>query len=204
MEEKAHNHFPQSEGKNQSGKVKNEVFEAFSFFLDFHVVKGREVRSRIVISELCFEVSQFFCVDESEGLSPNIIKSNIFCFPTFILIFKTKGPNVSEVNKLSQTVGILLPHFHIFEAAVKGKTDLANGRRLIFFGCINNEVLLGWVFIDLLILYFTGNEVYVWINFPDFINVIVDCVYAFVCPHFSELAFGVVFEVKVLKLQIFV
>ena len=140
-------------------------------------------------------------MNEFEGLSPNIIKCNIFCFPTFILILETKDPNVSKVNKLSQTIGILLPHFHIFDVAVKGKSDLANGGRLLVFGCINNEVLLGWVVIGLLILYLTGNEVYVWLNFPDLINVIVDCVYNFVYLHFFELSFGIVSKVKVLKLQ---
>ena len=43
--------FAKGKGKNQSGKVENEVFERFGFLLDFNVVKGREVRSRIVISE---------------------------------------------------------------------------------------------------------------------------------------------------------
>ena len=40
VKEKAHTHFPKSEVKNQSGKVKNKVFEAFGFLFDFSVVKG--------------------------------------------------------------------------------------------------------------------------------------------------------------------
>ena len=40
FEQKAHTHLPQSEGKNQSGKVENEVFEAFGFLFNLHVVKG--------------------------------------------------------------------------------------------------------------------------------------------------------------------
>ena len=73
VEQKAHTHLPQSEGNDQSGKVQNEVFEAFGLFLDFNAVKGREVRSRIVILEVCFEVSQLFSVDEFAGLSPNVV-----------------------------------------------------------------------------------------------------------------------------------
>ena len=73
MEQKVHTHFPQSEGKNQSGEVENEVFERFGVLLDFHIVEGREVRSRIVIAEGCFGVSQLFGVDEFEGLFPNVV-----------------------------------------------------------------------------------------------------------------------------------
>ena len=74
MEQKAHTHLSQSEGKNQSGKVENEVFKASGLFLDLNVVKGREVRSKIVISEVCFCVSYFFGVDDFEGLSPNVVE----------------------------------------------------------------------------------------------------------------------------------
>ena len=74
MEEKAHTHLPQSEGNDQSGKVENEVFEALGLLLNFHVVKGGELRSRMIILEICFEVSQLFSVDEFEGLSPNVVK----------------------------------------------------------------------------------------------------------------------------------
>ena len=73
MEQKAHTHLPQSEGKNQSGDVKHEVFVIFTFFFDLNVVKGQKVRSKIIIPELCLQVSQLFCVDEFEGLFSNVI-----------------------------------------------------------------------------------------------------------------------------------
>ena len=57
MEQKAHTHLSQSEGKNQSGKVENEVFEALGLLFDLHVVEGREMRSKMVISEVYFCVS---------------------------------------------------------------------------------------------------------------------------------------------------
>ena len=76
VEQKAHTHLPQSEGNNHCGEVENEVFEAFGFLFDLHIVEGREVRSRIVISEACFGVSQLFSVDDFEGLSPNVVKCN--------------------------------------------------------------------------------------------------------------------------------
>ena len=44
--------FAKGKGNNQSGKVENAVFEVFDWFLDFHIVKMREVRSRMVISEV--------------------------------------------------------------------------------------------------------------------------------------------------------
>ena len=43
--------FAKGKGNDQSGKVENEVFVIICFLLDFHVVKGREVRSKGVISE---------------------------------------------------------------------------------------------------------------------------------------------------------
>ena len=43
--------FAKSEGKNQSGNVENKVFEVFGFLFNLNVVKGREVRGRIVITE---------------------------------------------------------------------------------------------------------------------------------------------------------
>ena len=42
-------YFAKGKGKNQSGKVENEVFEVICFLFDFHVVNGEKVRSRIVI-----------------------------------------------------------------------------------------------------------------------------------------------------------
>ena len=40
VEQKVHTYLPQSEGNDQSGKVESEVFEAFGFLLNLHVVKG--------------------------------------------------------------------------------------------------------------------------------------------------------------------
>ena len=74
FEQKMEANFALRKGNDQSGKVENEVFEEYGFFLNLNVIKGREVRSRIVIFEVCFEVSQLFCVDEFEGLSPNLVK----------------------------------------------------------------------------------------------------------------------------------
>ena len=127
MEQKAHTHFSQSEGNDQSGKVENKVFEAFGFLLDFHIIEGREVRSKIIIREVCFEVSQLFSVDEFEGLSPNVVKCNRLYIQVFILIFETKDPHFSDVNEvIITTVRILLLHFHTFGVIVEGKADLAD------------------------------------------------------------------------------
>ena len=141
MEQKAHTHFSQSEGNDQSGKVENKVFEAFGFLLDFHIIEGREVRSKIIIREVCFEVSQLFSVDEFEGLSPNVVKCNRLYIQVFILIFETKDPHFLEVNEVRETIRILLFHFHIFGVVVEGKADLADGSRLLIFCCIDNEAL---------------------------------------------------------------
>ena len=54
VEEKIHAYFPQSKGKNQSGNIQNEVFEAFGFLFNLHAVERREVRSNPIISEVCF------------------------------------------------------------------------------------------------------------------------------------------------------
>ena len=139
VEEKTHTHLPQSEGNDQNGKVENEVFEAFGFLLDFHVVKGQKVRGRIVILEVCFKVSQLFGVNEFECLSPNVVKCSILCFEIYIHIFETKDPHVSEVNEGRGTVTIYLLHFH--RVIVEGKTDLADDSRLFIHGCIDNEAL---------------------------------------------------------------
>ena len=72
--------FAKGKEKNQSGNVNNEIFKAFGLFLNFHVVEEREVRSRIVILEVCIRVNYFFRVDEFEGLTPNVVKCNILCF----------------------------------------------------------------------------------------------------------------------------
>ena len=97
---------------------------------------------------------------------------------------------------------IVLLHFHTFGVVVEWRTDLVDGGQLLVFGCVDNEALNEWVFIELLtLLFFIYDEVDVWFHFPDCIDLIVDCVYLFVGPYFSELSFGVVPEVEVLKLQ---
>ena len=191
--------FAKSKGKNQSGKVEDEVFEAFGLFLDFNVVKGRKVRSRIVLAELWFQVSQLLGVDQLMVLSPNVVKCSILCFVLFIIIIDTKDPHLSEVNEVNQSVRILLLHFHIFRVVIEGKADLANGGRLLVFGCIDNEVFEKWVLIDLLliIIFLICDEVDVWLHFTDSIHLIVYCVYTFVGPHFSDLSFGVTPEIEV-------
>ena len=73
FEQKVETDFAKGKGNDQSCKVENEVFEAFGFLFDFNVVKGRKVRSRVVIFEVCFDVSQLFGVDEFEGLFPNVV-----------------------------------------------------------------------------------------------------------------------------------
>ena len=127
VEEKIHAHFPLSEGKNQSGEVEDEVFEAFCFLFDLHVVEGREMRGRIVIPEVYFRVNHFFCVDQLMGLFSNVVKCNRLCFPFFIFIMMTKNPHVSEVKEVSHTVRIFLFHFHSIGVIVEGKVDLADG-----------------------------------------------------------------------------
>ena len=79
---------------------------------------------------------------------------------------------------------------------------MSNGGRLLIFGGIDNEILIEWVHTGLLIiLFFTGNEVNIWLNFPDVINQIVYCVYLFIGPHFSGFSFGIVPKVEVKELQ---
>ena len=149
------------------------------------------MRSRIVISEKCFTMSQIFSVDEFEGLSPNVVKCNILCSPILIMIFETKDPHLSEVNEESITVRIFL--FHNFLVVVEWKADLTDGGLLLIFGCIGNEVLKKWFLVDFAIKFFSkDDEVDVCLNFTYFFNLIVDCVYLFIGPHFSEFSFGVV------------
>ena len=57
FEQKMDTDFALRKGNDQSGKVEDEVFETFGFLFDFHLVKGREMRSRIVIFDECFGVS---------------------------------------------------------------------------------------------------------------------------------------------------
>ena len=74
LEQKVQTDFALRKGNDHCGDVENEVFERFGFFLDFQMVNGREVRSKIVISETYFNGSQLFSVDEFEGLSSNVAK----------------------------------------------------------------------------------------------------------------------------------
>ena len=75
---------------------------------------------------------------------------------------------------------------------------MVDGGQLFVLCCIDNEALLRWYLFDFIIVIFlVDDEVNIWLNFPNFINEIVDGVYLFVDSHFSELAFGVVSEVKV-------
>ena len=134
--------FALRKGNDQSGKVEDEVFECFCIvIINFYVVKWREVRSIVIIFEVCFDVSQLFCVDEFEGLSPNVVKCNQLCFYIFIRILDTKGPHLSEVNEECITVRIFLFNFDKFGVVVEGKVDLADGSRLLILGCIDNEAL---------------------------------------------------------------
>ena len=83
-------------------------------------------------------------------------------------------------------------HFHTFGVVAEGKADLVDGGRLLFFICIDNEVLVKWTLFEFItITFLKDEEVDVWFHFPYFINLIVDCVYLFIGPHFSEFAFGV-------------
>ena len=168
--------FTKGKGNDQSGKVENEVFEAFGFLLNFNVAEGRKVRSRTVIFEVCFGVSQLFSVDEFDGLSPNVVKCCKLCFVFLILIYNPKDPHLSKVNEVSIAVGILLLDFHTFGVVVEGKADLADWGRLLVFARVDNEVLKDWVLFDFIaVTFLKDDEVDTWLNFPDCINLIVDC-----------------------------
>ena len=69
--------FAKSKGNDQSGDVENEVFERLGFFLSLNMVKGRKVKGKIVICEGFLEMSQLLCVNEFEGLSPNVVNCGI-------------------------------------------------------------------------------------------------------------------------------
>ena len=126
LQKKVQTDLAKGKWKNQSRDVDNKGFEAFGFFLDVHVVKEREVRSRMVISEFWLRMIQLFCVDEFESLSPNIMKCNRLCFVIFILIFETKCQHLSEVNEVRVTVRIIFFHFQLFWVITKGKAYLAD------------------------------------------------------------------------------
>ena len=88
-------------------------------------------------------------------------------------------------------------HLDTFGVIVEGKADLADGGRLLIFGCIDNKVLIVRSLFDFIAVIFSvDDEVYVWLHFSDFINPIVDCVNLFIEPHFSEFAFGIVPQVE--------
>ena len=108
FQQKVETHLSQSEGHNQSGNLQKEVSETFGFFFNLNVVKFREVRSNPVIYEFWLRTSQLLCVDEFEGLSPNVVKCNILCFVLFIVSFETKDPYVSEISEVSKAVQIFL------------------------------------------------------------------------------------------------
>ena len=98
---------------------------------------------------------------------------------------------------------MFLLHFDNSEIVVKGKSGLANRGRLLIFARIDNEMLKKWVLIELLTppIFFISDEVNVQLNFPNFVNFIVLCIYALTDSHFFELSFGVVPEIEVKELQ---
>ena len=65
--------FAKRKGNDQSGKVENEVFVILGFLLNLNVIKGREVRGKMVISEVYFEVRQLFGVNELNIISPHVV-----------------------------------------------------------------------------------------------------------------------------------
>ena len=137
-------------------------------------------------------------MNEFEGISPNVVKCSTLCF--LIPILKTKNPHDFEVNDTDMAITILILQFNIFGVVVERKADLGNGGRLLIFRCIDNEVLEKWFLFGIVIQFFTADEIYAQINFPDFLNFIVDYAYTFLCPHFSELSFGAIPQVEVKKL----
>ena len=139
--------FAFSKGNNQSCDVKNKVFKKFGFHLNFHIIEGERMRSKIVISEGLFQMCQLFGVNELKSLYPNIVKYNRLCFPTFICILKTKDPHVSDVNEVS-------PTFRIFWVILEGKVNLANRGRLFIFARIHNQVLKKGTLFKFLINFF--------------------------------------------------
>ena len=120
----------------------------------------------MVNDEFCFEVSQLFSVDEFEGLSPYVVECSVLFFVFFSCIDK-KDPHFSKVNEIRRKARILLLHFHTFGVVVEGKADLADGSRLLVFGCIDNEVLVEWAFFDFIaVTFLIGDEVNTWLHFP--------------------------------------
>ena len=49
VEQKVQTDFAKGKGKNQSGKVENEVFVILGFLLNLNVIKERKVRGKMVI-----------------------------------------------------------------------------------------------------------------------------------------------------------
>ena len=156
------------------------------------------MRSKIVILEACFTMSQFFGVDQFKGISPNVVQCSILCFVFFILIFDAKDPHFSEDNDVSQKVRIFFFYTHICGIVAEGKVYLVDRSRLLVFARVNNEILKDWVLFDFIIgTFLIKDKVNVWRSLPERPNLIADCVYLFIGPHFSELSFGVVSEVEV-------
>ena len=184
--------FVKRKGNNQSCEVENKIFEVFGFLINLHVEEGKKVRSKVVISNVCFGLSHFFCMNEFKSLSPNVVKRSRLCFPIFILIIEAKDPYFSEVKEVSQTIMVFLFHFHIFGIFVEGRNDLANRGRLLIFVRVNNEVLKEWPLIYFVTLFLIDDEVDACFHFLYFINFIVDRIDVFAGPHFSELSVRVV------------
>ena len=111
FEQKVETDFAKGKGNDQSGKVENKVFECLCIFnINLHMIEGHKVRTRIVISEVCFTMSQFFCVNELMGFSRNVVKCNILYFLVFIPIFEAKDPHFSEVNEISMILPTFILH----------------------------------------------------------------------------------------------
>ena len=72
-------HFAKGKGNDQSCDVEKEAFVLLLIFiLNFHVAKGKEMRSRITIKYPLFKVSQLLCVDQFKSLFLNVVKCSIF------------------------------------------------------------------------------------------------------------------------------
>ena len=111
------------------------------------------------------------------------MKHNRLFFIIFNFIFNAKDPHISEVKEPRLPVNIFLLYFYFFGVSVERKTYPANRGRLLIFAGIDNQVLVDWAFIKFLIhLCFIDNEVDIRLNFPNCVDVIIDCVYK---PHFS-------------------
>ena len=92
---------------------------------------------------------------------------------------------------------MLIFHLHVPRVTFEGKIYLAKRGRLLIFACIDYVLRVESV-IDLFIGFFcVHSKVNIWLNFSDFINTVIDWFYWTFEPYFSELSFGVVFQIKV-------